>query len=38
LRADKDVALEHAVAIMNLCNKVGIADYTLTTEGESDEP
>jgi biopolymer transport protein ExbD len=36
LRADKDVALEHAVAVMNLCNKVGIADYTLTTQG--DEP
>jgi biopolymer transport protein ExbD len=34
LRADKAVALDHVVAVMNLCNKVGMADYTLTTEGE----
>jgi biopolymer transport protein ExbD len=34
LRADKSVALDHVVAVMNLCNKVGMADYTLTTEGE----
>ena len=34
LRADKAVALDHVVAVMNLCNKVGMVDYTLTTEGE----
>lgn len=34
IRADRGVALQHAVAVMNLCNKVGIFDYSLTIEGE----
>lgn len=37
LRADKNVALDHVVAVMNLCTKVGMAEYTITTEGESSE-
>jgi biopolymer transport protein ExbD len=36
LRADKNVALDHAVAVMDLCNKVGIPDYTLTTQGAQE--
>lgn len=36
LRADKNVALDHVVAVMNLCNKVGMADYTITTEGDQE--
>lgn len=34
IRADKKVELDYVVFIMNLCNKVGITDYSLTTEGE----
>lgn len=34
IRADKRVQLEHAVFVMNLCNKVGIFDYSLTIDGE----
>lgn len=34
IRADKRVSLEHAVYVMNMCNKVGIHDYSLTTEGQ----
>jgi biopolymer transport protein ExbD len=33
IRADRRVALDYAVQVMNLCNKSGIFDYTLTTEG-----
>ena len=33
IRADKRVALDHAVFVMNLCNQVGIFDYRLTTDG-----
>lgn len=33
IRADRRVPLEHAVFVMNLCNRVGIFDYSLTTEG-----
>lgn len=36
LRADKNVALDHAVAVMNLCKKVEILDYALTIEGEQE--
>lgn len=36
LRADKNVALDPVVAVMNLCNKVGMTDYTLTTEGDQE--
>ena len=34
IRSDKRVALEHVVFVLNACNKVGIFDYSLTTEGE----
>lgn len=34
LRADKAVALDYVVAVMNACNRAQIADYTITTEGE----
>ena len=33
LRADKRVSLDSVVVIMNLCNRAGVFDYTLTTEG-----
>ena len=33
IRADKRVPLDHAVQVMNLCNKAGLAEYTITTEG-----
>jgi biopolymer transport protein ExbD len=36
LRADKNVALDHVVAVMNACNKVGMADYMITTEGDEE--
>lgn len=32
IRADKRVPLEAAVAVMNLCKKVGVRDYPLTTD------
>jgi len=32
IRADRRVQLDAAVTVMNICNKVGIADYSLTTE------
>jgi biopolymer transport protein ExbD len=35
IRADKRVALDYAVQIMNLCNKANISDYTITTEGDA---
>ena len=34
IRSDKRVALDHVVFVLNACNKVGIFDYSLTTEGE----
>ena len=34
IRADKRVALEAAVVVMDLCNKAGVFNYSLTTEGE----
>lgn len=34
LRADKNVALDYVVVVMNLCNKVGMPEYTITTEGD----
>lgn len=34
IRADKDGKLEHSVAVMNLCNKVGVAGYVITTQQE----
>ena len=33
IRADKRVALDFVVFVMNLCNRVGIFEYKLTTEG-----
>ena len=35
IRADKRVQLEYAVFVMNLCNKVGIFDYSLTIDGDN---
>lgn len=32
IRADRRVALDYAVQVMNLCNKSGITDYVLTTQ------
>lgn len=32
IRADKRVALDYACQVMNLCNRHGVRDYTLTTE------
>ena len=34
IRADKRVVFDYVVVVMNLCNKVGIRDYTVTTQGE----
>jgi biopolymer transport protein ExbD len=34
IRADKRVQLDFVVFVMNLCNKVGIFDYSLTIQGE----
>ncbi|HEX3997951.1 MAG TPA: biopolymer transporter ExbD [Pirellulales bacterium] len=31
IRADKNCVWNHVVAVMNSCNKVGIADYRVTT-------
>ena len=33
IRADKRGALDHAVQVMNLCNKAGLTQYTITTDG-----
>jgi biopolymer transport protein ExbD len=35
IRADKRVALETPVVVMDLCNRAGIFDYSLTTDGEN---
>jgi biopolymer transport protein ExbD len=35
IRADRRVPLDFAVFVMNLCNKVGIYEYRLTTDGNS---
>jgi biopolymer transport protein ExbD len=34
IRADRRVSLDFVVFVMNLCNRAGIFDYSLTTEGE----
>ena len=34
IRADKRVPLDHVVFVLNACNKKGIFDYSLTTEGQ----
>jgi biopolymer transport protein ExbD len=33
IRADKRVTFDHVVTVMNLCNRVGVRDYTVTTSG-----
>jgi len=35
IRADKRVQFEFVVTVMNLCNRVGISDYKVTTAGEN---
>jgi biopolymer transport protein ExbD len=35
IRADKRVQLDFVVAVMNLCNRVGISDYKITTADEN---
>jgi biopolymer transport protein ExbD len=32
IRADKRVAFDFVVAIMNLCNRAGVRDYSVTTQ------
>lgn len=34
IRADRRVPLEPVVTVMDLCNKAGVFDYTLTIEGQ----
>jgi biopolymer transport protein ExbD len=34
IRSDKRVALDYVVFVLNACNKAGIFDYSLTTEGQ----
>ena len=34
IRSDKRVQLDYVVFVLNACNKAGIFDYSLTTEGE----
>ena len=32
IRADRRVEFDHVVTVMNLCNRVGILDYTVSTQ------
>lgn len=34
IRGDRRSALQYAITVMDLCNKAGVRDYTLTTEGD----
>lgn len=34
IRADKRVAFDYVVTVMNLCNRAGVRDYSVTTQGE----
>ncbi len=34
IRADKRVAFDFVVAVMNLCNRTRVKDYSVTTRGE----
>jgi biopolymer transport protein ExbD len=34
IRADKRVEFDYVVAVMNLCNRTGIRDYSVTTQQE----
>ncbi len=34
IRADKRVPFDFVVTVMDLCNRAGVRDYTVTTQGE----
>jgi biopolymer transport protein ExbD len=34
IRADKRVQFDFVVAVMNMCNRTGVRDYTVTTQDE----
>jgi biopolymer transport protein ExbD len=34
IRADKSVKFDSVVTIMDICNRTGVADYVVTTQGE----
>ena len=34
IRADKRVPFEFVVTVMNLCNRTGVIDYSVTTQDE----
>lgn len=36
IRADKRVAFDSVVTIMNLCNRTGVRDYTVTAHSEDE--
>lgn len=36
IRADKRVMFDYVVTVMNLCNKVGISDYKVTTSDDNN--
>ena len=36
IRADKRVAFQSVVSVMDLCNRTGVADYTVTTQEGPD--
>ena len=36
IRADKRVEFQHPITVMNICKKVGIAEYVVTTEGTEE--
>ena len=34
IRADRRVPFDYVVTVMDLCNRTGVRDYTVTTQGE----
>ena len=34
IRADRRVPFDYVVTVMDLCNRAGVRDYTVTTQGE----
>jgi biopolymer transport protein ExbD len=34
IRADKDVRFDSVVTIMDICNRTGVVDYVVTTQGD----
>lgn len=36
IRADKRVEFDYVVAVMNLCNRTGVSDYSVTTQQEGE--